>query len=69
MKHFDIVIEGWWVAAFLAVLFAALASYSATQQDPVWAVIFGAICTWAIWETQKSYMKLVQRRRAEKAAD
>jgi hypothetical protein len=62
MNRAPFTLRGWWIAAFLAVLFGALASHSLTKDDRAWALIFGVLCLWSIRETRRCHALVAEDR-------
>lgn len=62
----DIVIriEGWHIGFVFCLLLAGAASYCVTQDDPYW-IVFGGLTIFGVWDTNKSYKKMMARRAAE----
>lgn len=57
-------IEGWHIGFVFCLILAGAASYCVKQNDPYW-MVFGGLTIFGVYDTNKSYKKMVARKETE----
>lgn len=64
-KTIVVRLEGWHIGFVLCLLMAGMASWCVTKDDSWW-IVFAGLTIFGVWDTNRSYKKMMQRREAEK---
>lgn len=66
-KKIVVRFEGWHIGFVFCLLFAGAASWCVTQNDSYW-MVFGALTIFGVWDTNRSYKKMLERKAREELA-